>query len=1059
MANACPECGKRTPSGDSNAAACPVCLLSIGLKAGADRSNDSDLIELISDELSPRAVAFHRFGDYEFLEEIARGGMGVVYRAHQLSLNRKVAVKLLLKDRLRSSSIRERFRIEAEATAKLDHPHIVPTLAFGEHLGHPYLAMKLIEGMTLSEAWDCGIINPPSILAKVARAVHYAHGRGILHRDLKPSNILIEESTQEPYVSDFGLAKIQETEAILTHSDTMVGTPHYMAPEQCRCGAGGVTTTSDVYALGVILFEMLEGRPPFTGKTPFEVMQRICEETPSFSATTTVPVDLQVISLKCLEKEPGRRYSSPLALAQDLERFERRVPIQARSVSQPQRLWMWAKRNPLVSTLTAAVFLSLLAGVLTTTTYWRRAERTAVSLSKQSYAAWMLLAWQNLKEERFNESARILKRLTPAPGKEDLRDWEWHFVRQFVEPSAEDSIDLSFDQLAEPTNVGLSTDNRWAVVKRGEGGILPSWIEVWDRQSKRLLRREPSTARSGFAFCQNSGLAAYPSRKGTLCVVSLPELATLWEIEIGTPASTSFSGDGSWLAISDLDTAGEWRLRLFRIHDLSLARTFRGHDDSHILASTNTWESDIALSHDGRLLATSHATHGVRVLDWQQRELVYSDHDERLFSDSISFIKLSFSPNSHKLAVGAGFTPQPLYLVDLVTGTHQTLVSRSVFGEAKTSTALLHGFSFAPNGISLLVDGKDFFDRETGKWLGALRQDPYPAAFSADSRHVATANPEGKLRFHARNHRNAPAISDTFATAIYAFGGSFSTDSRFFVTVLRDEARQKTGIAALIDTKSLQIMRRFDSLGPVTRAIFLPDGRLAIGDMKGTLYVVSDRGVIESRIPQAHPEPLAPARVLRKLNALITLDASRRYKLWDLDSLKPIHSSPPGTLAWPLRTTSNEDVIAKGRSDGRLKWQPFDSPENDYATLLGGYKPSNSRFNLPVDIVRADSGDLLGLSALRNEVWNLTENRLLHSAANGSAIRMHPLDAIFLPGGRRILAKGPTLWDVATGQPVLKELPIDGEVKQLLVSPDGKTIAVETDLGSLQMNVRLFRIP
>jgi serine/threonine-protein kinase len=274
------------------------------------------------------------FGDYELHEEIGRGGMGVVYRATQKSLGRTVALKMLLRRDLASSADLARFRSEAEAAARLDHPGIVSIFEVGECEGHPFYSMQFVEGTTLSRRLAAGRLPPreaAALLAKVADAVQAAHDRGVLHRDLKPSNILID-ALGEPHVSDFGLAKRLEGDASVTHTGAILGTPCYMSPEQAAGSRGDVGPTSDVWSLGAILYQMLTGRPPFQAATPMDTLLAVLESDPPVprSLERGVDRDLEMIALKSLQKPQDLRYASATDLAADLRSFLAGEPVAAR---------------------------------------------------------------------------------------------------------------------------------------------------------------------------------------------------------------------------------------------------------------------------------------------------------------------------------------------------------------------------------------------------------------------------------------------------------------------------------------------------------------------------------------------------------------------------------------------------------------------------------------------------------------------------------------------------------------------------------------------------------
>ncbi len=290
------------------------------------------------------------FEKYDVECEIGRGGMGVVYRAKQKDLDRTVALKMILSGQLATPEHRARFHDEAKFAARLQHPNIVSIYDVGEILGQPYFAMQYIGAPSLSARLREGPLPPEQaahLLNAIAQAVEHLHQHGVIHRDLKPSNILLDEAGR-PYVTDFGLVKMVASDNQRTNTGVIVGTPSYMSPEQAAAKSGRVGPLSDVYSLGAILYETLTGRPPFQEATPLDTLVQVLETEPAplRQLNPAIPVDLELICLRCLEKDPAQRYASAAALAQDLQRFLQGEAIEARPASTGQRLSRWARREP-----------------------------------------------------------------------------------------------------------------------------------------------------------------------------------------------------------------------------------------------------------------------------------------------------------------------------------------------------------------------------------------------------------------------------------------------------------------------------------------------------------------------------------------------------------------------------------------------------------------------------------------------------------------------------------------------------------------------------------------
>lgn len=377
----CPRCQSVIPA-DAPAGICPQCELQGALElltAPLPVEGDNPIANACRSERSPIGEfvpPLNQFGDYELLEEIARGGMGVVYRARQRSLDRIVAVKMLLSGPLAGREFIQRFRTEAAAAASLKHPNIVTIHEVGFQGGQHFFAMDFVAGRTLADAIGQQPLAPrraAAILKTVSEAIHYAHERGILHRDLKPSNLILD-AAGEPHITDFGLAKRLADQTELTLSAQTVGSPNYMPPEQASSDRGKISRRSDVYALGAMLYHALTGRPPFVGGTLAETLSAVLHAEPVRPRLLhpSIPADLETICLKCLEKEPARRFSTARALADELGRWLRGEPIHARPASSVERLARWCRRQPALAAAVGGILaLLVLIASGSTIAAWR----------------------------------------------------------------------------------------------------------------------------------------------------------------------------------------------------------------------------------------------------------------------------------------------------------------------------------------------------------------------------------------------------------------------------------------------------------------------------------------------------------------------------------------------------------------------------------------------------------------------------------------------------------------------------------------------------------------
>jgi WD40 repeat protein/serine/threonine protein kinase len=955
------------------------------------------------------------FGDYDLLEKVAQGGMGVVYKARQVTLNRTVAVKLILAGQLASENDVRRFYSEAEAAAKLDHPNIVPIHEVGEHESQHYFSMGFVEGESLAAKVADGPLplrEAAALVKTIAQAVQYAHEQGIIHRDLKPANVLLDKSGQ-PRVTDFGLAKQVDADSSLTATGDVIGTPSYMSPEQARGETEKVGPLSDVYSLGAVLYCLLTGRPPFRAASHLDTLRQVLEQEPVSirQLNPQVDCDLETICLKTLEKEPSQRYVSAQAFVEDLERYLNGHPIQARPIGRVARGWRWCKRNPVFAGLAGSVATLLLilaiAGSIAADRQASLETRQRQIADRRLYVRQIAIAqlhWANGDVEAAWLSLNACR--------SDLRGWEYNYLYSLFNRNQQ-TMKGNFRVV---TSVAFSPDGRRIV------GSGDDTVTVWDAESGQdtLTISVWRQLILSVAFSPDGRRIVGGLEDGTVRVWDATSGENVFALRghDGPVASVAYSPDSQQI----VSGGGDNTLKVRDAESGQKTLTLVGHSGP---------VTSVAFSPDGQRIVS-----GSRGLQPKPGELKVWDAKSgkevfALKGHTGPVTSVAFSPDGQRIVSGSHglkWKTEELKIWDTKSG---RMAFTSPDGQQTVSSS--HGLRHKPGELKV-------WDAKSGQeafTLKGLMDSVLSVGFSPDGRRIVRG---GYGQVKVWDFEGIQEMTTVKGSTADVISFALSSDYRQIVSSDGDTVTVK-------DAESGQeIITLKGQTAGVKRLAFSRDGQRIFSLADKMIKVWDAQSGRETLNLKGHDNEITCVSISPDGQRIVSgsrfSDLTRpkdraRIKVWDVESGQEMltlqgHDRWVSTVAF---SPDSRQIVSSSRDHTVKVW---DAQTGQETLILKGHEHFVLCVAFSSDGQRIVSGSIDGTLKLW-EVKSGQEPLTLEGHTDSI------IGAAFSPDGLRIVSASYDntlkVWDVATGQDLFTLEGPSGRILSVSFSPDGRQIA------------------